>query len=94
MTPKSRSIAIGVLSFLGGGFVLAVLGMAAQFWIANEVKAQVSELVIPDTSQMIIDIEVIKGSIGNIETNIETALESQERFETIFTEYLINEASR
>jgi len=68
--------------------------MAAQFWIANEVKAQVSELVIPDTSQMIIDIEVIKGSIGNIETNIETALESQERFETIFTEYLINEASR
>lgn len=85
---------IGVLSFLGGGFVLAVLGMAAQFWISTEVQAQLEEIVIPDTSQITTDVEVIKGSITNIEANIKTALESQERFETIFTEYLINEANR
>ena len=94
MTPKSKSIMIGVLSFLGGGFVLAVLGMAAQFWIATEVQAQLEEIIIPDTTQITTDVEVIKGSIKNIEANIKTALESQERFETIFTEYLINEANR
>jgi len=94
MTPKTKTVIISVGSFLGGGFVLAVLGMAAQFWIATEVKAQLDEIVIPDTTQITTDVEVIKGSIENIETNIATALESQERFETIFTEYLINEANR
>lgn len=94
MTPKSKSIIIGVVSFLGGGLVLAILGMAAQFWISSEVHAQLEDIVIPDTTQITTDVEVIKGSIKNIETNIKTALESQERFETIFTEYLINEANR
>ena len=93
MTPKSRSIVIGAVSFLGGGFVLAVLGMAAQFWISIEVKAQVGKLVIPDTSQLITDIEVIKTTVLATSKKADTAIANQQRFEEIFTEYLINEAS-
>lgn len=94
MTPKSKSIVIGAVSFLGGGFVLAVLGMATQFWISVEVEAQVSELVIPDTSQLITDIEVIKTTVLATDKKADKAIENQERFEEIFTEYLINEANR
>jgi hypothetical protein len=94
MTPKSKSIVIGVGSFLGGGLVLAILGMAAQFWISVEVEAQFKKVIIPDTSQLITDIEVIKTTVLATDKKADKAIENQERFEEIFTEYLINEANR
>jgi riboflavin synthase alpha subunit len=92
MTQKSKQIAMWVGgSIVGGGLALTIIGMAAQWWISTEVKAQLSNVVIPDTTQITTDVEVIKGSISNIETNVQTALESQQRFEEIFMEYLQNE---
>lgn len=76
---------------LGG---LAVIGMAAQWWISQEVKAQVSDIVIPDTSQLTTDVEVIKSTVLAIDGKADTAIASQQRFEEIFTEYLINEANQ
>jgi len=92
MTPKSKQIAtwIGIVfSALGG---LVVVGLAAQFWISVEVKAQLSEITIPDTTQLTTDVAVIKATVLANSDKADMALANQQRFEEIFTEYLINEA--
>jgi hypothetical protein len=94
MTPKSKTIlqwVVTIVASLGG---LAVIGMAAQFWIATEVAAQLGSVAIPDTGPIATDVATMKTSIGNIETNVNRALESQQRFEEIFMEYLRDEANR
>jgi len=96
MTPKAKKIlswSASIFVALGG---LVVIGMAAQFWISTEVAAQlalVPAVVVPDTAQLTTDVEVIKGSISNIEANVGTALASQQRFEEIFTQYLIDQGA-
>jgi len=93
MTAKSKQITqwvIAVVASLGG---LTVLGMAAQFWIATEVKAQLTSVSIPDTSQITTDVEVIKSTVVAMDSKIDTAISNQQRFEEIFTAYLINEAN-
>ena len=64
---------------------LGVLAMAGQWWISQEVKSQLANVSIPDTGQLTTDVEVMKA---------DTAIANQQRFEEIFTEYLINEANR
>ena len=97
MTPKAKkalSWSVSIFVALGG---LVVVGMAAQFWISTEVAAQVKALpivVVPDTTQLTTDVEIIKNSIANIESNGSAALESQQRFEDIFTQYLIDQGAR
>jgi len=76
---------------LGG---MAVVAMAGQWWISQEVKSQLSNVSIPDTGQITTDVEVIKSTVVAMDGKIDTAIENQQRFEEIFTEYLINEASR
>lgn len=94
MNPSVKKYGGWILTIGGALGGLAVIGMAAQFWISTEVASQLKSVSIPDTSQITTDVEVIKGSIANIESNVNTALESQQRFEEVFTEYLINEANR
>ena len=94
MNPRTNKILVWVGGILGGGLGLAILGFAMQFWISINVKAQLDEITIPDTAQLITDVEVIKSSINNIETNIGTVTASKQRFEEIFIEYLAKEASR
>ena len=71
-----------------------MLGMAIQFWISVEVKAQLKEITIPDVSQLTTDVAVIKSTVLATDKKADTALANQQRFEEIFTEYLINEANR
>lgn len=94
MNPKTSKILGWIAVIFGGLGGLAVVGLAAGYWIHLEVQSQVKEISIPDTSQLITDVEVIKGSITNIETNIGTMTSSQQRFEIIFMEYLAKEATR
>jgi hypothetical protein len=68
--------------------------MAGQWWISQEVSSQLAEVSIPDTAQLTTDVEVIKSTVLAIDDKADTAIESQQRFEEIFTEYLINEANR
>ena len=94
MNPKTSKIlgwiAVGFGS-LGG---LAVIGLAAAYWIHLEVRSQLTDVSIPDTTQLTTDVEVIKSTVLAIDGKADTAIESQQRFEEIFTEYLINEANR
>lgn len=93
MTQKTKQILIAIVGFVGGGFVLAVIGMAAQFWIATEVSAQLDDHTHSATTGPIRhDISVIKGDIEDINVNIDRALQSQQRFEEIFMEYLREQA--
>ena len=92
MTSKNKTIIVWVVSFLGGGLVLTILGMATAFWISLEVKDQLDDIVIPDTTQLITDVAVIKATVLANSKKADTALANQQRFEEIFTEYLINEA--
>ena len=94
MTPKSKTILGWVATIIGGLGGLAVIGMAAQFWISVEVKNQVAELTIPDTSQLTTDVEVIKSTVLAIDDKADTAIENQQRFEEIFMDYLREEASQ
>lgn len=90
MNLQNNRVVQGIIG-LGG---LAVVGMAAQWWISTEVASQLEAAAIPDTTQLTTDVEVIKGDISNISANVNVALESQQRFEEIFMEYLQNEANR
>lgn len=94
MTPKSKQAAVWIGTIFGAFGGLAIVGLATQFWISVEVKAQISELTIPDTTQLTTDVAVIKSTVLANSSKADTALENQQRFEEIFTEYLINEASR
>jgi len=98
MTQKSKQVAMWVGgSIIGGGLVLTIIGMAAQFWISTEVKAQledIPEIVIPDTTQLTTDVAAIKATVDGIDDKADTAIENQQRFEEIFMEYLQNEANR
>lgn len=73
---------------------LGVLAMAGQWWISQEVKSQLADVSIPDTSQLTTDVEVIKTTVLATAEKADTAIANQQRFEEIFTEYLINEANR
>jgi hypothetical protein len=77
--------------------MLTIIGMAAQFWISTEVKAQlddIPEIVIPDTTQLTSDMAAVKATVEAIDGKADTAIENQQRFEEIFMEYLQNEANR
>lgn len=73
---------------------LGVLAMAGQWWISQEVKSQLANVSIPDTGQLTTDVEVIKTTVLSTAEKADTAIANQQRFEEIFTEYLINEANR
>ena len=90
MTLKNNWIVQSIIG-LGG---MAVLAMAGQWWISQEVKSQLAEVSIPDTSQLTTDVEVIKTTVLATSAKADTAIANQQRFEEIFTEYLINEANR
>jgi len=90
MTLKNNWMVQSIIG-LGG---MAVLAMAAQFWISIEVKSQLADITIPDVTQMTTDIEVIKTTVLATDEKADTAIANQQRFEEIFTEYLINEANR
>ncbi len=93
MTPKAKQIAMWIGgSIVGGGLALTIIGMAAQFWIATEVKTQLEGIAIPDTSQLVTDVEVIKTTVTTLDGKIDTALASQQRFEELFIEYLQRQA--
>lgn len=94
MTQKTKQVLIAIIGFVGGGFVLAVVGMAAQFWISTEVSTQLNDHTHSATTAPIRnDISVIKNDIDDINTNIDRALQSQQRFEEIFMEYLREQAN-
>lgn len=83
-----------IFGSLGG---LAVIGLAAGYWIHLEVKAQITALpviMVPDITQLTIDVEVIKSTVLAIDGKTNTTIENQQRFEGIFLNYLANEASR
>ena len=89
MTQKAKSIAMWVGgSIVGGGVALTIIGMAAQFWIATEVKTQLESITIPDTVQLTTDVEVIKSTLIALDSKADTAIASQQRFEELFIEYL------
>ena len=94
MTPKSKTILGWVVAIGGALGGLAIVGMAAQFWISVEVKAQLSDVSIPDTTQLTTDVATIKATVEAIDDKSDTAIENQQRFEEIFMEYLQNEAQR
>lgn len=90
MTLTKNSVIQGAIGLVSVG----VLAMAGQWWISQEVKSQLSAISIPDTSQITVDIEVIKTTVLSTSDKADTAIANQQRFEEIFTEYLINEANR
>jgi hypothetical protein len=97
MTPKSKQIAtwIGIIFGALGG--LAIVGLAAGYWIHLEVQSQVEDIpaiVVPDVSQLTTDVEVIKSTVLAIDGKADTAIANQQRFEEIFMDYLANEANR
>jgi hypothetical protein len=93
MTQKTKQVLIAIVGFVGGGFVLAVIGMAAQFWIATEVSAQLDDHThSATTAPMRQDIAAIKTEVEAIDANVDRALRSQQRFEEIFMEYLREQA--
>lgn len=100
MTPRIKLVSGWVAAVLGGGLGLAIIGMAAQFWISTEVKAQLTDHIaemtasIPDTAQLTTDVEVIKSTVVANGAKADIAIANQQRFEEIFMEYLRNEANR
>jgi hypothetical protein len=100
MTPKTKT-ALGWILTIGGSLGgLAVVGMAAQFWISVEVKDQLHGHVEDMSGSMDVaadlttDVASIKATVVAIDSKTDTAIENQQRFEEIFMEYLRNEASR
>ena len=93
MTQKTKQVLIAIVGFVGGGFVLAVIGMAAQFWISTEVATQLADHSHTATTGPIrTDISAIRTDIDHINDNVNRALASQQRFEEIFMEYLREQA--
>lgn len=97
MTERNKIALQWIVTAIGGLGGLAVVGMAAQYWIHTEVQAQLIKHRNNDDHvevTMTTDVEVMKSDINGIKTDVGLALESQRRFEEIFMEYLQNEASR
>jgi hypothetical protein len=96
MTPRTKQVAVWLGgSVLGGGLALATIGMAVQFWISTEVTAQLVTGLEHDhsnTTQIVADVATIKTKVENNGENIGRALESQQRFEELFIEYLQRQA--
>lgn len=95
MTPKSKQTAtwIGIVFGAMGG--LTIVGLAAQFWISAEVGTQIMAHSHNTSIQPIIqDVATIKTDVENIKINVQTAVDSQQRFEEIFMEYLQEQANR
>jgi hypothetical protein len=85
MTQKTKQILLYIAGFLGGGAFLAIVGMAAQFWIATVVATQIDDHTHTGAIGPIRnDISTIQTDIENINTNVDRALASQQRFEEIF----------
>jgi gas vesicle protein len=94
MTQKTKNVVIAVVGFLGGGFVLAVVGMAAQFWIATEVANQLSDHTHSTEIRPVRDdILSIKTELESVNENLDRSLNQQRRFEEIFMEYLREQAN-
>ena len=54
-----NKIAIWVLSILGGGLGLAILGFAMQFWISINVKSQLAEAgIVPVADVKALDTRI------------------------------------
>jgi len=85
-----RQWVVTAIISLGG---LTVVGMAAKYWISVEVETQIGEISIPNVSNIKTDISTIKTDLDNIDENVNRALESQRRFEEIFTQYLIDQGA-
>lgn len=94
MTPKAKQITQWVVAIGGALGGLAILGMAAQFWISTEVRAQLTAVSIPDTAQLTTDVEVIKTTVLATSAKADTAIANQQRFEEIFTQYLIDQGAQ
>jgi hypothetical protein len=97
MTERNKIVLGWMLTIIGGLGGLTVVGMAAQYWISTEVSAQLLEHHEVDSHvepKLKTNIEVMKTEISGIAADVDTALESQRRFEEIFMEYLREEASR
>ena len=92
MTLTSRQAAMWIGTMFGGLGGLAVVGMAAAFWISLEVKSQITPH--PDTTLITQDIAVIRSTVTANGSKADVALANQQRFEEIFMEYLQNEANR
>jgi len=100
MTPKSKAITSWIIAAGGAVGGLAVVGMAAQFWIHTEVASQLDDHVRDMTGSMDVaaelttDVASIRATVDAIDGKTDTAIENQQRFEEIFMEYLRNEANR
>lgn len=93
MTPKSKQALTWVGVIFGSLGGLAIVGLAAAYWIHLEVRSQLTGVSIPDTTQITTDVEVIKSTVLAIDGKADQAIASQQRFEEIFMEYLTNEAN-
>jgi hypothetical protein len=94
MNPKTSKILGWIVVGFGSLGGLAVIGLAAAYWIHLEVKAQITDIIIPDTTQITTDVEVIKSTVLAIDGKADTAIANQQKFEEIFMDYLANEANR
>ncbi len=97
MNPKTSKILGWIAVVFGGLGGLAIVGLAAGYWIHLEVQSQVKDIpvvVVPDITQLTTDVEVIKSTVLAIDGKANTAIENQQRFEDIFLNYLANEANR
>lgn len=94
MTQKTKQLVIAVVGFLGGGIILAVVGMAAQFWIASEIAHQLGNHSHHHEIRPVRDdLTVLKGELQSMNSNLNRSLEQQRRFEEIFMEYLRDQAN-
>ena len=93
MTLKNNKVVQWTVAIIVGLGGLAVIGMAGQWWISQEVKAQLANIDVPEeVVTMGTDVAVIKTDITNINTKVDQALQSQQRFEELFIEYLQEQA--
>lgn len=89
MTQKTKQVFIAIVGFVGGGFILAVIGMAAQYWIANEIDRQYATHTHHIEMEPVRDeMRSVKQELDNINRNLSRGLDQQQRFEEIFMEYL------
>ena len=99
MTPKTKNIMGWIITIGGSLGGLAVISMAAQFWISVEVKSQLTGHVedmtgsINVATELTTDVASIKATVTAIDDKTDTAIENQQRFEEIFMDYLRNQAN-